>query len=95
MTPQIAWFLAGMLAAFSVSALIVLGVSLFLPKDTDDDAELSRLWERGSEAWKDVPNASEWVDELRGGHELSLLVSPLMVWRRVRPRSDQASGAVT
>jgi hypothetical protein len=33
---------------------------------TVDEEELSRLTRRGAIAWKDVPNATTWVDELRG-----------------------------
>ncbi|WP_288254689.1 hypothetical protein [uncultured Hydrogenophaga sp.] len=32
-----------------------------------DDEELARLNRRGQEAWKDVGNATEWVDQVRGG----------------------------
>lgn len=32
----------------------------------DDDA-LARLTRRGAAAWRDVPDATAWVDELRGG----------------------------
>ena len=32
-----------------------------------DDEELARLTRRGATAWKDVPNATSWVDDLRGG----------------------------
>ena len=32
-----------------------------------DEAELERLTRRGVNAWKDVPDATAWVDELRGG----------------------------
>ena len=32
-----------------------------------DAAELSA---RGRQAWADVPDASQWVDELRGGDDL-------------------------
>jgi hypothetical protein len=32
-----------------------------------NDEELARLTRRGAVAWKDVPNATTWVDELRGG----------------------------
>lgn len=32
-----------------------------------DEAQLSRLMERGAQAWSDVPHASAWVDALRGG----------------------------
>ena len=32
-----------------------------------DEDELARLTRRGASAWKDVPNATTWVDELRGG----------------------------
>jgi hypothetical protein len=28
---------------------------------------MARLTARGAIAWKDVPNASQWVDDLRGG----------------------------
>ena len=31
-----------------------------------DEEALSRLTRRGAAAWKDVPNATAWVDELRG-----------------------------
>ena len=33
---------------------------------TVDEEALSRLTRRGAVAWKDVPNATTWVDELRG-----------------------------
>lgn len=33
---------------------------------TVDEDALSRLTRRGAAAWKDVPNATAWVDELRG-----------------------------
>jgi len=33
---------------------------------TVDEDALSRLTRRGAVAWKDVPNATTWVDELRG-----------------------------
>lgn len=32
-----------------------------------DEDELARMMRRGATAWKDVPNATAWVDELRGG----------------------------
>ena len=32
-----------------------------------DEDELARLMRRGANAWKDVPDATAWVDELRGG----------------------------
>lgn len=32
-----------------------------------DEEELSRLGRRGTAAWKDVPDPTAWVDELRGG----------------------------
>ena len=32
-----------------------------------DEDELARLMRRGAVAWRDVPNATAWVDELRGG----------------------------
>lgn len=32
-----------------------------------DEAELERLTRRGAVAWKDVPDATAWIDELRGG----------------------------
>lgn len=31
-----------------------------------DEDELARLTRRGTNAWKDVPDATAWVDELRG-----------------------------
>ena len=36
-------------------------------QQTLDEAQLRRLTERGAKAWRDVPNASDWVDSLRGG----------------------------
>ena len=36
----------------------------YAPSVNDD--ELARLTRRGAAAWKDVPNATAWVDELRG-----------------------------
>ena len=33
---------------------------------TVDEESLLRLTRRGAAAWKDVPNATAWVDELRG-----------------------------
>jgi len=32
-----------------------------------DEDELTRLTRRGATAWRDVPDATAWVDELRGG----------------------------
>lgn len=32
-----------------------------------DESAMARLTERGAIAWKDVPNATQWVEELRGG----------------------------
>lgn len=32
-----------------------------------DEDELARLMRRGAQAWKEVPDATTWVDELRGG----------------------------
>ena len=32
-----------------------------------DEQAMARLTGRGAIAWKDVPNASQWVDDLRGG----------------------------
>jgi hypothetical protein len=34
-----------------------------------DEQSFERLTRRGTEAWKGVDNASEWVDDLRGGDE--------------------------
>jgi hypothetical protein len=34
---------------------------------TVDEEELARLARRGAAAWKDVGDATAWVDELRGG----------------------------
>ncbi len=31
-----------------------------------DEEALGRLWQHGSEAWRDVGSASRWLDELRG-----------------------------
>ena len=32
-----------------------------------DEEELARMTRRGANAWKDVADATNWVDELRGG----------------------------
>jgi hypothetical protein len=34
-----------------------------------DEKELDRLTQRGAKAWRDVPDAGAWVDELRGSKE--------------------------
>lgn len=34
-----------------------------------DEREFARLTERGAKAWKDIPDASAWVDALRGHDE--------------------------
>jgi hypothetical protein len=31
-----------------------------------DEEALAIMWERGRIAWRDVPNASDWVERLRG-----------------------------
>lgn len=39
----------------------------FVPQDSKvDERGMARLVERGTKAWADVPQASAWVDELRG-----------------------------
>jgi hypothetical protein len=39
----------------------------FLPHSVQsDDDGLAKLWDKGREAWRDVPSASEWVESLRG-----------------------------
>jgi hypothetical protein len=43
----------------------LIGFVEYAPSADDDD--LTRLTRRGAVAWKDVPNATAWVDELRGG----------------------------
>jgi hypothetical protein len=37
------------------------------PQPSYDDDEFRRLVERGTKAWEDVANATEWIDALRGG----------------------------
>jgi hypothetical protein len=32
-----------------------------------DEAFLDEMMKRGEKAWKDVPDATEWVEELRNG----------------------------
>ena len=32
-----------------------------------DEEELARMTKRGAQAWKDIPDATSWVDEMRGG----------------------------
>lgn len=34
-----------------------------------DEAEMERLTRRGAQAWKDVEDASAWVEEVRGGRD--------------------------
>jgi hypothetical protein len=34
-----------------------------------DEAEMERLTRRGAQAWKDVEDATTWVDEMRGGRD--------------------------
>lgn len=34
-----------------------------------DEVELARMTRRGADAWKDVGDATAWVDELRGGRQ--------------------------
>jgi hypothetical protein len=34
--------------------------------DEVDEAALSRLWSRGSEAWRGIPSATAWVESMRG-----------------------------
>jgi hypothetical protein len=36
-------------------------------QQTLDEQQLAMLFRRGADAWKDVPNATEWVESLRGG----------------------------
>ena len=39
----------------------------FEPQDSSlDEKALARMLERGRRAWADVPNAADWVEELRG-----------------------------
>ena len=35
-----------------------------------EGAEMEQLHAKGRKAWADVPDASKWVDELRGGDDL-------------------------
>ena len=37
-----------------------------LSKTNDSTSVLELMVERGAKAWKDVPDASAWVEELRG-----------------------------
>lgn len=34
-----------------------------------DEDEMSRLTRRGAQAWKDIDDATEWVEDLRGGRD--------------------------
>jgi hypothetical protein len=36
-------------------------------KPSYDDEEFRRMVERGTTAWEDVANATDWTDALRGG----------------------------
>ena len=39
----------------------------FVEHDTRvDEKELERLFQRGAKAWREVPDAAEWVENLRG-----------------------------
>ncbi len=37
-----------------------------LEKVSKEDDEFEEMVQKGTEAWKDVPNATEWVEDLRG-----------------------------
>ena len=39
---------------------------------TSNKAALELMVERGAKAWKDVPDASAWVEELRGNDQAHL-----------------------
>jgi len=39
------------------------------PAETCADPDLTQLHTKGKEAWSDVPNATQWVEELRGNTE--------------------------
>jgi hypothetical protein len=42
----------------------------FVEHDTRvDERELQRLFQRGSKAWADVPDASAWVERMRGNED--------------------------
>ncbi len=43
-------------------------VLIFVPGDVPvfDESEFIRMVERGTIAWADVPDASQWVEDLRG-----------------------------
>lgn len=48
------------------------------------EAQLQTLWANGAKAWADVPNASQWVEELRGNVEEKRMSDT--------PRTDAAWG---
>ena len=41
----------------------------YAPQVNED--ELSRMTRRGAAAWRDIPSATDWVDDLRGQDEIS------------------------
>jgi hypothetical protein len=41
------------------------------PAETCADPDLTQLHAKGKEAWSDVPNATQWVEELRGNTEVT------------------------
>lgn len=38
-------------------------------KDEEEEATLESAIEKGTQAWADVPDATEWVEDIRGGEE--------------------------
>ena len=44
-------------------------LSFINPPDALDKEALQTLWREGREAWKDVPSATLWVEEIRGNQE--------------------------
>jgi hypothetical protein len=57
-------------AEYNVSTREYRGAKLveFVEHDLRFDAkDIERLTQRGAKAWRDVPDASEWIDGLRGG----------------------------
>lgn len=40
-------------------------LEIYQPKEQVDEAELKKLWRKGSKAWSDVENPNQWVEGLR------------------------------
>ena len=53
-----------------VAGVEITPATIGLARGTYDSAALDRFIEAGTRAWADVPDAAEWVRQLRGGRKL-------------------------